>query len=116
VRRVPVRAKYNEPIVIERLHESVDLNDLGEVEFNDDDNWEPYFECFAAVFPRGTREFTRAGIVDADIEQMIDVPRCEETEGLTARMRILWNEAKLLVIAAFPKATDRREIEIHTRY
>lgn len=108
-------AKYREPITIEKVKAEATANSLGELDLEDDANWETHFECFAEVHPKGTREFTRAGILDADVAHRILVRRSSETEAITGEMRVRWNEAKLGLLAAFAAGTDHTEIEIHTR-
>ena len=109
-------AKYREPIVIENVKPSALLNAHGELDLEDDANWETYFSCFAIVHPKGAKEFIRAGILDADVAHQIKVPRGTDTEGITSEMRIRWNGAKLGILAAFPSGETHRQIEMHTRY
>lgn len=109
-------AKYRESIVIEKVKVTALSNAHGELDLDDDDNWETHFACFASLNPKGTREFTRAGILDADVAHQIRVPRGTLTEAINGDMRIRWNGAKLGILAAFPAGQDHREIEIHTRY
>lgn len=108
-------SNFRERIDIQELAEAVRENELGEVDRALDENWETYFECWAEINPRGTKEFTRAGILDADVSHQLLVRRSSETEAITGEMRILWGDAVLSIVAAFPHKTDRRKIEIHTR-
>jgi len=109
-------SNYSERITIQKIVASPTLNTLQEVDLEDDDNWETHFQCFARIIPRGTKEFTRAGVVDADVSHRIQVIRSSETEAITSEMRISWGSLKLSILAAFPHEEDRREIEMLTRY
>ena len=109
-------ANYRESIEIQKPVEAVKRNDLGETDLANADQWETHFECCAEINPRGTREFYRAGILDADVAHQILVRRSSETEAITGEMRLIWNGATLDIVAAFPRGTDRRQIEIHTRH
>lgn len=109
-------SRYRERITIEKLISGAASNAHGEVDLEDDANWETHFACWARVHPKGHKEFTRAGILDADVAHQIKVPASTETEAITGEMRIRWNGVKLGILAAFPSGEDRREIEMHTRY
>ena len=84
--------EYREPITIQRLKTSATPNALGESNVVGDENWEEYFFCWGALSVKGTREFTRAGILNADVSHLIIVPRSEETAAVNSEMRLLMEE------------------------
>lgn len=110
-------SQYRDPIVIQSLVPAANPNALGEKPVEDDDNWQTYFACFGEVVTKGTREFTRAGIVDADISHLIRVPWSKETLAVTSDMRIqLQATGEVLHVEdAYRRDPSNRQIEIMCR-
>lgn len=107
-------AKRADPITVQKLSRT--LNELtGELSV---DTWEDFFPCFAEVLVKGQREFTRAGIVNADVSHIVRVPRSDETDQIKQNefRIILHDTAEILQIeTAFRRDASGREIEMLCR-
>ena len=108
-------AQRRDPITVQRL--IVDVNRLGEMDVEDESNWETYFPCFAEVLVKGQREFTKAGIVDADVSHLVRVPLSRETLAINSKMRIQLHATgeTIHVEDAYRRDATNREIEILCR-
>ena len=77
-------AKYRDALTIQSLVTPVDPA-TGEQAVESESNWQDYFPCFGEVIVKGTREFIRAGIVDADVSHIIRVPGQPRRTASTAK-------------------------------
>jgi head-tail adaptor len=109
-------AKYRDALTIQKLATPVDPA-TGEQAVESESNWLEYFTCFGEVIVKGTREFIRAGIVDADVSHIIRVPRSNETDGINANMRIILidTEETLHIMDTYRKDSASRQIEMVCR-
>lgn len=110
-------SQYRDPITIQNLKTSASPNQLGEPAVDQDANYETYFECFGEVIVKGSREFTKAGIVNADVSHLIRVPFSTETLAVTHEHRIVLEATaeKLHVEDAYRRDSGNREVEILCR-
>ena len=89
----------------------------GELAVESEANWQDYFTCFGHIIVKGTRDFVRAGIADADVSHIIQVPRSTETDAIDSTFRVYFvdREKYLHVMDAYRKDQASREIEILCR-
>ncbi|WP_010584445.1 head-tail adaptor protein [Schlesneria paludicola] len=111
-------SKRRDPIVVQRLKQDATPNVLGEMAVESPDNWETYLVGFAEVIFKGQREFTRAGIVDADVSHLVRLPFSSEALAITSEMRLLLEvTGELLHIeAAYRRDASNREVEMLCRH
>ena len=109
-------AKYRDALTIQSLATPVDPA-TGEQAVESESNWRDYFPCFGEVIVKGTREFTRSGIVDADVSHIIRVPRSNETDAVNSQMRIIILDTGevLHVMDKYRRDQSSRQIEIICR-
>ena len=107
--------RYRDPITVQKLKASVTPNELGELSNIQEDDWDDYFPCFAEVILKGTRDFVRAGMAEADVTHIIRVPFSDETKVVTAnyyRIVLQVTGEKLHITDAYRKDMSNREVEI----
>jgi head-tail adaptor len=111
-------AKRRDPITVQRLKSSA-TNDpaTGEMAVENESNWEDFLVTFGEVLVKGQREFTRAGIVDADVSHLVRIPLSTETAAITSQMRIFLHTTgeHLHVMEAYRRDTSNRETEVICR-
>ena len=79
-------ARRRDPITIQRLKSSASIEPAtGEMAVESESKWEDYLPCFGEVLVKGQREFTRAGIVDADVSHLVRIPLSVETAAITSQ-------------------------------
>lgn len=108
-------AKYRDPITIQRLKADSTPNELGEPNTVDNANWEDFFVCFAEVLVKGSRDFVRAGMAEADITHIVRVPFSDETKVVTAtnyRIILQVTGEKLHLTDAYRRDATNYEMEI----
>lgn len=110
-------AQYRDPITIIRLNPDNSPNALGEPATDDATAWQTYFACFGEVIVKGQREFTRAGITDADVSHLIRVPLSKEMLAIDSNMRIILGATHetLHIEDAYRRDASNREVEILCR-
>ncbi|MBS0205674.1 MAG: head-tail adaptor protein [Planctomycetes bacterium] len=111
----PFSAQYRDPITIQTLKDGVSPNEMGEAAVFDEANWQDYFPCFAEVIVKGTRDFVRAGMAEADITHIIRVPYSTETiavKPLTYRVLLGVTGEKIHITEAYRRDASNREVEI----
>jgi hypothetical protein len=104
-----------DPITIQQLDPTKTPNALGEPDVVDDTHWINYFPCFAEVLVKGTRDFVRAGMAEADCSHIVRVPWSSETSVVTAtnfRIVLQVTGEKLHITDAYRKDQTTREMEI----
>ena len=109
--------KYRDLITVERITETNDPL-TGERSVEDQDNWDVYLNCFAEVIVKGQKEFTRAGIPDADMSHIVRVPRSIETDLINSEQFriILQDTGEVLKISdAYRANAASRQIEMLCR-
>jgi head-tail adaptor len=107
--------RYRDPITIQRLKADVSPNEMGELSNIADSDWDDYFPCMAEVILKGSRDFVRAGMQEADITHIVRVPFSTETLAVTYnRYRILLQVTgeTLHIKEAYRRDQTNREIEI----
>ena len=111
-------AARRDPITFQRLKSAASIDPAtGEMAVESESNWATCFVCFGDGLVKGQREFTRAGIVDADVSHLIRVPISAETAATTSQMRILLEATLeyLHVMEAYRRDSSNREMEILCR-
>ena len=66
---------------------------------------------------KGQREFTRAGIINADVSHLVRIPLCTEALAVDGNMRmVLQATGEILHIEeAYRRAAENREVEMLCR-
>ena len=111
-------ARRRDPITIQRLKSSASIDPAtGEMAVESESNWEDYLPCFGEVLVKGQREFTRAGIVDADVSHLVRIPLSIETAAITSQMRIFLcvTGEYLHIMDAYRRDASNRETEVLCR-
>lgn len=107
--------RYRDPITIQKLKAGVSPNEMGELSNVLDSDWDDYFPCFAEVVVKGTRDFVRAGMAEADCSHIVRVPFSDETKVVRAsyyRIVLQVTGEKLHITDAYRKDASNRDMEI----
>lgn len=107
--------QYRDPITIQKLKDGISPNEMGELNNVDDADWDDWFPCFAEVVVKGTRDFVRAGMAEADCTHLITVPFSDETKVVTANYyRVILDVTgeKIHITEAYRKDASNREMII----
>lgn len=108
-------SKMRDPITIQHLKAGISPNEMGEANVVDDANWEDYFPCFGEVVVKGTRDFVRAGMAEADITHIVRVPYSTETMAVrptTYRLILVSTGEVLHITESYRRDGTNREVEI----
>jgi head-tail adaptor len=111
-------ANRRDALTVQRLKTAAAIDPAtGEMAVESEDNWEDYFVCFGEVIVKGQREFTRAGIIDADVSHIIRVPRSRETDAINSQFRVVLEDTGnvLHIMDAYRRDASSRETEMICR-
>ena len=106
--------RYTKFVTVERIKAGASVDDHGQVDESNPDNWEKYTRLAAKVMPRSSREFWVAAQNHANLTHLLRVPWSKTAAGIEPTMRLQF-EGRTLNMAGPPLNVDEanREIELN---